>query len=44
MKYSFLLVSLLLFTIPVFAQNPSQDKVIMYDDYGLEDYAVMGCK
>ena len=44
MKYLYLLVSLLFCTASVSAQDLSQEKVIMYDDFGLEDYAVMGCK
>lgn len=44
MMYLYLLISLLFCTVSVSAQDLSQDKVIMYDDFGLEDYAVMGCK
>lgn len=44
MKYLYLLLSLLLYTVSLSAQDLSQDKVIMYDDFGSEDYAVMGCK
>lgn len=44
MKYISFLLSFLFCTVYVLAQDNSQNKVILYDNFGLEDYSLTGYK